>query len=1117
MKDFVGQLSKGPSVLILGQDYLRAETSIDSLLEKIQRKYIGGGSTSLGYSLMIDTPMSKSPEDALAWIEGASLSIPIPAPLEVIAQFSWSGVFTSAIDSILHRAFRTEWRDLQVISDSTYRPISGRSRKRLNVWHLFGWTGAPDAAGRPPLVKEELWIRRNAATLMLNRLTEVASTVGTIAIEGYNPAIDWLSPELMFPIISQLRSGQVHLFSCTTSKITDERLKLLLYSGRLVAHEESLAQALHKAFSEGLLKPNEDQELGEIEHQIRIGGRPKTLDRELWTQISNTASIIPEVSFHVSPILDKETRYSAFRNFLFGSAFNPQWDAIALGFAFEREYEQHIFQFIHNELAVDNLSRRVGVLHGQTGTGKTVALTRVAYQLQREGRWPVLFIPRSIQRITRETLDKFCDWSENEGAETTIIIWDGMRDILEYRELRNSLTSRGKKVLLFGTSYSRLERSDKFFEFILAFPALGTSEFERFLKYIDSLDLDLVDLFRRKSFIGNSSFLVFLYRLLPATRTAIRSGIDKELAHDEKRMFQLASSTTIKSASQTYIADLLRAAGLAKDVQVLGETPSEIGGELLTQFQEILGLVMVPGQFNILCPFELLSRAVNKSAVGAFYEVLKESDFFDWSEDPSGNLLIGPRSALEAEIIVQQRIGGAAFEIDFAKRLILVANPSHLFGNQEVQFVIELIQQMGPNGKDPRRYQLFFVDLAGILETLRVNSGIIHPSLLLQESLMTREAAKQFEGDEQSQLLVKSIQASTLALDQVDSRPTSRPLRSRIRVELASAYGQLARLQERLADQLRYLSTAYEEAVLAYSSDPQNFHPIDVILWSVKDLFNSAEMSEEGRLQLIESAYHAFNLADAENYQKATTERLEERKVQLYQLFGNFQLSDQAFLNLTNSGSPRGVFLRASIQSSKVLSTNVLTFADQKVCEDSYKYLDSFGPLTHTDSRCLFLMLRLWWIWKTGKHLLVDEKVSPPFTELDWRECRNLVAEILETVELRDNLKSKYLLGVTLFTLRELSQAFTIFREIDNESLFYGNRLVKHLIWGNSAGEPLKFNGTVFHIDEKRKGQIYVPSLQARIPFLEQDSDRSGIMKGDTITEFKIGFSMRGPLAVFRE
>ena len=145
------------------------------------------------------------------------------------------------------------------------------------------------------------------------------------------------------------------------------------------------------------------------------------------------------------------------------------------------------------------------------------------------------------------------------------------------------------------------------------------------------------------------------------------------------------------------------------------------------------------------------------------------------------------------------------------------------------------------------------------------------------------------------------------------------------------------------------------------------------------------------------------------------------------------------------------------------------------------------------------------------------ERSVLPLTDEDWFDCKQLVVRLMDTDELAANLKLKYLQGVACFHLRDLSNGFQVFRDLERESQYYGRRIMKHHLWGHPSGQPLSFNGTVAWVNEKGRGEIQVNEIQRRIPFLVHDTGRSEVNEGDSFNNFRIGFNMRGPLADFRE
>ena len=805
LEDFIDRLTSGPIFLFLGQDYLKLETNEDLFLSQIIRKYSPENGQPQNYYDIFTSQASLNPEEALSWMLNKCMHIPIPKPLDTISGYAWSGIFTSTFDGILARAFRSEWREVQQIFDDSFRPSEPRNRQKLHIHHLYGSVEAIDPSGFPPLREDELWNRQAMAVVLANRLPELITPLGTLVIEGYAKS-DWFTPQEMFPVINNLSKGQAHIFSSTDEIENDSKMKNLINQGKLVAHRKSLAEILLYASETGSIKLGEQPEDISFAHQIRFNSIRHSIPPALWNQISSTAHILVESTFLPLPKLSKDKLYNDFRQFL----FSPTWTGYAYGFAVQRNFEDKLRVEIYRRLESSKLRKKVVLLHGQTGTGKTIALRRLAYEIQKEGKYPVLFIERTAIKLKKEAIDRFCEWAEQNGALVTLIIWDGMQPPQEYKEYLQYLESRGRKVLLVGSYYKMENQIDAF---VCEAPAeLEEDEIQKFSDFINNFDPDLDKYIHQYILTRSGSFLVFLYRLLPHSRINIKKGINKEVLFAEGVIRDRTIDKKIEANVNTLLGDLLKQAGLNVSTPMLGEEPKDVGREMVTEFQQLIGLVMVPGQFNIDCPFELLMRSMNKYVSEEFLNILQSVDFFKWIEDTTGNQMIGPRSSLEAELIVKQRIGGAVYEIEYATKLLSAIRVDRLFENQEIQFAVDLIQNMGPNSRKLKYYEPHFIKLAQCLESIRETLGVQNPRLMLQESMLLREYAKT-ESDYSlaSSWLKKSEKVALEALGKLEDTPRNQPFRSRMQAELASTYGQMATRSAARSDKLLYMQKAHEE------------------------------------------------------------------------------------------------------------------------------------------------------------------------------------------------------------------------------------------------------------------------------------------------------------------
>jgi len=65
-------------------------------------------------------------------------------------------------------------------------------------------------------------------------------------------------------------------------------------------------------------------------------------------------------------------------------------------------------------------------------------------------------------------------------------------------------------------------------------------------------------------------------------------------------------------------------------------------------------------------------------------------------------------------------MGGAKSEVDYAVELLSHVRGSHLTGQREIEFAVDLVRFLGPNGQNVEYYRAHFETLAKCLHELRV-------------------------------------------------------------------------------------------------------------------------------------------------------------------------------------------------------------------------------------------------------------------------------------------------------------------------------------------------------------------------------------------------------------
>jgi len=1113
--DFLARVKRGPAYLLLGQDYLRLGSDRDPLLALVASRYADGAEVS-DYASLLSLDLDRDANAALAWLDERCRRIEPPEWLSESAAFAWSGVYSSAIDTVWPRAFRQQWRDMQPIYEERYRPGDPRNRMTLHYTFLYGSVSRATNDERPPLTEFEYLGRSHVATAVLRRLPETLTPLGTLAIEGYAGARDWLTPEQFAPILATLGSGQVHLFSASEELAADPLLTELGRREIVVVHTGSLAQALNQGVEAGRIRFGPPE--GSFDRAIEIEAGIVSVPKEIWSRITRTAGVLDDTAVAEPRPLSDEARYRDFRTFLGSAEGLPRWVYYARGFAFERESERRLGDVTMRALESQMLQDRPIILHGQTGNGKTVALAALARRIRVDRRYPVLFIERQVEDPAPGDIALFCEWAEQQGAPATLVVWDGMREVSNYRDLTRYLTSRGRKVVVVGSSY-RLGGQHRA-ELVEMPPRLTENEIPQFRAFLELFDPELGQVLDQRS--ADESFLVALYRLLPPTRSQLRTGVTREATHAESVIAERAAEAPAERRVLGALAQALLEAGLIDAAQLGEGAPQTIAGETLDDFQVLTGLVMVPGRFGLRVPLELLLRTLGQEGFANFLDLVRDVDLFRWFEDRVGNIEIGARSALEARLIAETRLGGPAAEAVFVRRLLReVRDDDALHVTREIDFAVDLVRAVGANVDSAGFFKPYHRDFAGTLTELREERGVANPRLMLQEANLRREAARQAGTPVEvvdSQLEeAENIVRTAVELTADDHR--SRFLRSQLLAELATIIGTRARqlLDRKMASATPAMFVELRDLVRdARREDPNNFYPVDVLAWVTRDLVNGDVFDGGDRLEVLGDALHALQTTEVDELDGRQVERFHMRRHQLAELAGDVALSKESLRALRERGSGAGLFLQALGMSGLADLGRTFTKEDYERVEKARAFLEADQDLVFGDPRCLGLYLDLWWISRTGERFFSTERSTPPLGPADWDYFLRMITILEDSGESGRETVLGFLRGLALFQLERVSEAMAVFREVERQSTSIRSRrrVIRSYLASTPEGRPRLFHGTVSSVDRRgRKGELYVDELRRSAQFLLADFRMTDAVVGESPGDFHIAFNFLGPVA----
>jgi len=253
---------------------------------------------------------------------------------------------------------------------------------------------------------------------------------------------------------------------------------------------------------------------------------------------------------------------------------------------------------------------------------------------------------------------------------------------------------------------------------------------------------------------SDSSFLVFLYRLLPPTRVAVRRGVVRELEWVERRIAELSASLEAEREPRTALGWALLEAGLLPGLGYDSAPNVDVAGEHFSAIEDLTTLVMMPGQFGLAFPLELVLLATGQTGYASIPKLLRDIDLVRWVEDRGGNYRLAARSRLEAQLIVRSRLGNTTGEASYARRLITEVRDTEdsISGVAELDFAVDFVRAVGAQGFSPERYLPMYPTIAAALRELREDRGLTNPRLMLQEANLLREWSTKYRPQDEQDL-----------------------------------------------------------------------------------------------------------------------------------------------------------------------------------------------------------------------------------------------------------------------------------------------------------------------------------------------------------------------------
>ena len=1136
---------KRPLVLFAGQSL---DSAHDAILGALLDRF-GCTDRNSGWCVALKQGISV---DDMAWLsERFERSVP-SAAAAAIFDVAWSAVFTSSIDPRFARRFETRGRQPEsVLSKDTYAKVP-RSRSRPPIHYLFGKSNETVEYARAPGNQIDLTRRLSLhATELLNRIAETATAHGLVIIAGYDPSKDWMQLDSLLAPLSAPVGPRVLLLGCP-GKLDSIFADEMIQRGSLTVTETTLASAISQLELRGVLDiagsaAPDDPGMVSIAKEAALDITPA-----LRLRVEASAAIVDDGwTEEIEPLGDLE-RYDAFRRFhsTLGN-FRLLVEGISRGFAVEREFEQTLWRTVNDEFERFGQadSDNVVILHGQSGTGKSIALARLAWKIRRKLHLPVVVATNRIPNPT--DIEAFCLEAERLGAKATVLVCDASQPPQRYDDLASALRSMGRRLLIVGTCYRMEDQNGGALNRHVESPAsVSQGELSAFEELLSKFDHPSTSYYTQ---LTTDSIFAMLYRSLPSSRERLTTGVSSEARATESVVRDRARYAPRPSTGLSLLAEQLIKSGIASSTSPLFEEDEKLAALGLDEAGRLIDYVMVAGRLNCAVPVNLIFRLLGQAGglhLDQITYLLADLDLFRWIDDQEGaDFLISPRIQLEAELICRRRLTPEQ-EIDRLLDLI----GSVRFGldqSAERSFLLNLLFMIR-NGPRKEAYRSGYLRFADALKQLREQNRISDPDLVLPECVFRRRAVSRSQSDydadrtddERLAILDEARDTVEKALRQIDDGKilVSRKTKQSLIAERSAIYGYLAIERARSSGSEDFWSdylaarTASEKAI----GLGRNTHPIDIALWTASDVLKlkKDEMSDAQRAEVLADLHATIDVADevfrVKGQKTGMSSDLPEyrdpdeglaaldqktrylgRRSRIADVMGDAKLSDETLAELENIAPAAATFLIAKRQAEQVYMSEPPF--DDKIRKIAAKAADYISRRVNKgivlDDRCQRLLLRLRWAQATGERLMFNQRDRTPVdTDLIF-ELRKIVSVLNEQAGADARNRERFLEAVLCWLLKDTNRAIEIWRSLSRDTEYEDRaRVVRWLVATDESGSPRQFRGRV-EAGRENNWQVRVEGVERPISLLARDFPNAELAHGRELREFGIAFNYIGPIA----
>lgn len=1148
-----------PRVLLLGQGYHAGPQGEDPLSDALRTRNSSARSAHEWW-LREGGPLEKR----VATFTEVERAVLVDDGLRACLRLPWTWVFTSAIESLPRVLLEIPNRRL--VHQLTTPGSPRQSGDSVVLFRLFGAVDRASTAELPPVDAEALRRRRTQAGEILQGLAPMTSVRGHVFIDGWDPrsGCDWLRARELSTALAPLDVGQALLFGIDADRRSvlesDEDLAELLRLGVIQTFEPRLNDFLRLFAAQNQSITDDDWTTSSAESVLykiaektpekgappRLGlTRTVPIPVHEWRRMSATFTILEEIDLTRPLPINVEEQRHLFHT-LCARGPEPSLRPWLPHIAFRRTALDQLLAQALRLCSTSTPQDHIIVVQGQSGAGKSVLLNLLAIELRHHGL-PVLFATRALLPVDQVQVDEFCALLAQHEAITqpVFLIYDATCSDAEYLQLASFLSGRNRKCVVIGSAFPgqmrnrSIRRKGGSAEVHIVEVSIRLSQHETtdLLEHIQRFTGLAASVLRKLLGEDVSHFFAILYRLIPDARQHLSKGLIEEVVQGSERIMRRIEKERKGSSlkPEKVLAYKLRAA-LGVALQAIADAPR--GGQTsetsVMAARQLVDTVMLISRLGLQIPQSIALRLI-ATDVAAYRSSMAE-DIIVEHEPERDVITLSARHPLEADIWVQDRVHDRKRQFELLRAALLQIRESEARDDSiELEFVVKVLQAIGPEGPERFRLVQFYDQVAGIVSELRLRHEV-HPRLLLAEAHTIREwivaqqrqsdskgagegsiirldtwLASLDKADEGLQRAIDMVKGTAQGVVSVAARRMLATLATERTAVIGFKLGSVRRLLSRGShkngsaayDTKRWLGDARNAWHEALRFDDENYRALHAATWVIAERLDllGEEKHEEAEL-LVEwgDIIDRYLDIDVPPSQVDNQDDAERKYAQRCGDIARFQ----------------AVMARSEARGSNAL--HVLVAREHRRHEGAAiarNYLETHcSNAILTERAVLLLYLRVWWESETGfDSFLGSERACLAFGEQQWAQLEQLTTARLRLEGEEDNAVTHFLRACALLHLRRVEDAAKAYDYVARLGLGGFRRSRSLMLLSDPTGKPRLLTA---EFQGRRQGGIclaWCDELRVNIRFQPLEHDLSDPRPGTWLRPFHLALNFRGMYA----